>query len=335
MIVDLDQFIRERRATWQEFEQMLGELERRATPFHDLRRIERFHYLYQRVSADLAQVSTFAAEPETTRYLESLVARAYGEIHEYRRRRVRLRPLEWLGVTFPATFRRHVRAFALAVAITLVGGLFGAGALLLDSDAKAVIMPFGHLLGDPGERVAREEARAGGPNAGEKATFSAYLMTHNIRVSIFAFALGLTFGVGTIVLLFYNGVILGAVIADYLAAGEGVFLTAWLLPHGSVEIPAILLAGQAGLVLAGALIGSGDRRARHERLRAIGPDVVTLIGGVALMLVWAGIVEAYLSQDHEPVLPYALKIGFGAFECALLWAWLGLSGRGAHPEHTP
>ena len=71
-------------------------------------------------------------------------------------------------------------------------------------------------------------------------------------------ATGITWGAGTLILLFYNGVILGAVAADYIAGGQGVFLAGWLLPHGSIEIPAILLGGQAGFILAGALIGWGE-----------------------------------------------------------------------------
>jgi uncharacterized membrane protein SpoIIM required for sporulation len=154
-------------------------------------------------------------------------------------------------------------------------------------------------------------------------------MTHNTKVSILILALGISWGVGSVILLFYNGVIMGAVIADYVMAGEGVFLTGWLLPHGSVEIPAILIAGQAGLLLAGAMIGWGDRLSMRMRLRAVMPDLVTLIGGVACLLVWAGIVEAYFSQNHEPVLPYTIKIAVGIMELLLLSAFLMFSGRKA------
>jgi len=47
----------------------------------------------------------------------------------------------------------------------------------------------------------------------------------------------MTCGLGTIILLFYNGVILGAVVVDYILAGQATFLLGWLLPHGSFEIP--------------------------------------------------------------------------------------------------
>jgi uncharacterized membrane protein SpoIIM required for sporulation len=106
-------------------------------------------------------------------------------------------------------------------------------------------------------------------------------------------------------------------------------LLAWLLPHGSVEIPAILMAGQAGLVLAGALIGKGRRQGLAQRVREVGPQVLTLAGGVIVLLVWAGIVESFFSQYHQPKLPYALKIAFGLAQLAVLVLFLARSGKSA------
>jgi uncharacterized membrane protein SpoIIM required for sporulation len=159
-------------------------------------------------------------------------------------------------------------------------------------------------------------------------------MTHNTKVSIFTLALGMTWGVGTLIMLFYNGVILGAVVLDYVLAGETPFLLGWLLPHGAIEIPAIILAGQSGLVLAGALIGWGKSISLKARLRKISDDLVTLIMGVAVMLFWAGIVEAFFSQYHEPVIPYEAKIGFGALELILLVLFLTRSGRKGKGERA-
>ena len=127
-------------------------------------------------------------------------------------------------------------------------------------------------------------------------------------------------------MLFYNGVILGAVGYDYIHAGEAQFLLGWLLPHGAIEIPAIILAGQAGLLLASALIGWGRRTRLRARFREVGPDLVTLIGGVAVMLIWAGIIEAFLSQYHQPVIPYSVKIAFGAVELVVLALFLSRAG---------
>lgn len=326
MIIDLQRFVAAERPHWSELERALDKLE--AEPDHRmaLDELQRFHRLYERTAADLARIITFSSEPETRRYLENLVARGYGELHETRERRRRIFPLKWFFQTLPQTFRRHIRAFWMSLAITLAGSAFGGFALALDPAAKPALMPFSHLLQDPAKRVAEEEKATQDRLAGRKTSFSAFLMTHNIKVSIFTLALGMTWGFGTIIMLFYNGIMIGAIAVDYFRAGQAKFLLGWLLPHGVVEIPAILIAGQAGLILALALIGWGKRVTLKTRLREVSQDLVTLIFGVGLLLVWAGFVEAFLSQYHEPVIPYSLKIAFGLFELILLVLFLAKSG---------
>jgi uncharacterized membrane protein SpoIIM required for sporulation len=327
MIIDLQRFLDKERPLWSELETALDIIEKQPDRRMDLRQIRRFQELYERAAADLAHLSAFSAEPQTRRFLESLVARAYGEVQETRCRRSRLKPMQWFFATLPRAFRKHIRAFWMSLAITAAGCAFGGLALALDPDAKQVLMPFSHLQQNPAKRVAEEERAMADQMSGQKTAFSAMLMTHNTHVSILTLSLGMTWGVGTILMLFYNGIILGAVAVDYALAGQVRFLVGWLLPHGAIEIPAILIAGQAGFMLAAALIGRGSSMPLGARLRAVSGDVVTLIIGVALLLVWAGFVEAFLSQYHEPVIPYALKIAFGCVELTLLVLFLGRSGR--------
>jgi len=324
VIIDLPRFIQMERPSWTELEALLDQLA--ADPHRNLslQEAQRFHFLYQKVSADLGRVSTFASEPAIRRYLESLVARSYAEIHETRGRDRTWRPFHWFFVEFPLVFRRHIRAFWVSILVSLLGALFGGTAVLFDDEAKAAIVPegFEHVLKDPAQRVAEEESATTDPGDGVRASFAGTLMRNNITVSIRALALGMTWGIGTILVLLHNGIFLGQVIADYINAGQGVFLAAWLLPHGSFELPAIFIAGQGGLVLARAIIGRSDRAPLAARLRAVTKDVMTIIGGVAVMLVWAGIIESYMSQHHEPRLPYWFKIMFGSFELILLILFL-------------
>jgi uncharacterized membrane protein SpoIIM required for sporulation len=336
MIIDLQRFVSAERPYWAELESMLRRLESRARAFASLDELRRFHYLYERTAAGLAKVNTVFTEPETRRYLESLVARAYGELHETRDRQHRIHPWSWFFRTLPQTFRRRVRAFWLSLGITMAGALFGGFAVAFDPGAKEAVLPemFANHLGDPAERVAREENKTSGRSAGGMTSFSAFLMVNNTKVSINALALGITYGIGTIVILFYNGIILGLVTVDYVTAGQTRFLLGWLLPHGVIELPAVMIGGQAGLVLAGALIGWGRRNTLRARLRAITSDLVTLICGVALLLIWAGIVEAFFSQYHEPVLPYPVKITFGCVELVLLCLFLARSGRTSDSPHN-
>lgn len=326
MIIDLQHFIDREKPVWDELEHLLVKIENEPYGRFSLDQLKRFHYLAQRTSTDLVQIREFVTQTELQNYLESLVSRAFREIQEKESHSLRFQPLQWFFKTFPQTFRRHVRCFSLALAITIVGMLFGGGAVAFDPQAKAALMPFPNLMQSPDERVAKEESKKTVDLDG-KSSFSAYLMTHNTRISILVLALGISWGVGSMILLFYNGVILGAVMADYLLAHEGVFLAGWLLPHGTVEIPSILIAGEAGLLLASAMIGWGNRQSLKTRLRSILPDLVTLIGGVACLLVWAGLVEAFFSQNHEPVIPYSVKISVGLVELLLLFSFLFFGGR--------
>ena len=345
MILDPERFAAAERPFWTELEGTLDRLERDAAARLDLPGAERFYYLYQRACADLARLATGSAEPRLRQYLETLVARAYGELNAsgatvqgeegeeddpaaspWRR------AWRWFVAGFPRTVRRRWRAAATAVILTLVGCGFGALGIGMDyEEAKETILPgqFSHLNGRPSERVAREESEGGRHLRDGKASFSTALMANNIKVSFTAAALGLTWGIGTVAMLFYNGVILGAVVWDYVLDGQAVFVAGWLLPHGSVEIPSILLAGQAGLVLGGALIGWGRRARMRERMRAVTPDVATLCGGAAVLLVWAGLIEAFFSQYHEPVIPYWLKITFGSAQLVGLGLFLAWGGRAA------
>ncbi|MFO7871111.1 MAG: stage II sporulation protein M [Kiritimatiellia bacterium] len=326
-MIDLERFIENERPFWTELETILDSLHRNSRTRMSMPEIRRFHYLYERVSADLAKLRTFTSEKETRKYLESMVARAYAEIHETRTASHRFKPFRWLAATFPRTFRRRALAFRLACGTVLAGAAFSSLLMALDPSSKEIFMPFPHLLEHPSERVEREEGVTTDRLQGRKAQGAAWYMKHNTGVAVTTMAMGATWGIGTLLMLFSTGAMLGAVSIDYVMAGETTFLLGWLLPHGSVEIPAILLAGQAGFVLAGALIGRGTRTPLRTRLREISSDLVTLIAGTALLLVWAGIVEAFFSQYHQPLLPYWIKIAFGASQLFLLIIFLNRAGR--------
>ena len=163
-----------------------------------------------------------------------------------------------------------------------------------------------------------------------EAVFSAELIQHNIEVALLTAALGVTFGIGTTLLLFENGVLLGAVAVHYTQQGFGLFVTAWLLPHGAFEIPSILIAGQAGYYLARLLL----RRRDDRDMRRSMTEWLLLVAGLAMMLTWAGLVEAFFSQHHAPALPYQFKVAVGSAELVLLVIYLSVTGRRVTPAET-
>jgi len=333
VILDLDRFVARERPFWQELERFLARQDEQPDVALSLAEAKRFHYLYRRTSSDLAKLRTSAGEVEIARFLERLVGRAYSRLHEKRGESVRFRPWTWLTETFPNTFRRHGLAFALSIGTFLVGSGFGAAALAFNYELKADFIPpqFSHLYEKPSDRVEREENDEF--DAFERRyEFSATLMTHNTRVTVLTMVTGFLWGIFTLVLLFYNGTLIGVVGYDYVADGQSVFLTAWLLPHGSVELPAIFIGGQCGLVIARTMFGWGTNLRLRQRFARIRGDLLTLVTGAALLLVWAGIVESFLSQYHAPGF-YPVKIAFGATQLALLIAYLAFCGRRRHPAH--
>ncbi len=317
MIFDIERFIAHNKTNWEELESMLNRIHQMGFKSFDFKEINRFYYLYHQASSDLNRIQTFSSESELIEYLESLVSKAYAEIYSIQREKWRVKLKNFYLFTFPDVFRRHIKLFNMALITMLMGAFLGGSAIMLDPEAKDILIQFSHLKGSPYERVLKEEEGRNKALDSQKISFSSYLITHNIQVSLFALVLGITFGFGTLVLLFYNGVILGAVIADYLQYGVGTFAAGWLLPHGAFEIWAILIAGQAGFLIAKSLLKS-KRYSRMTQLSMAGQDILTLFLGLSSLLIWAGIVEAFFSQYHKPIIPYNFKIIFGVIEVLFL-----------------
>ncbi|MFN9894572.1 MAG: stage II sporulation protein M [Acidobacteriota bacterium] len=328
MILDLERFVREGEPRWQELEALLTRLERHATAQPEVVELERLHALYQRTSADLLRVRGLPTEGRLRGYLESLVSRGYTAIHGVTERQ-RGSWFAWFWRDFPQAVRRRPGELLLVLALFWGGAAAGAGLLVTRFSEREMLFPFDGLAVRPSQRV-QQEMEDRGRQVGERTgRFSAQLIQNNTRVAFFTFALGMTYGVGPTVLLLANGAYVGAVAADYVLDGQTMFLLGWLLPHGVIELPAIFLAGQAAFVLTGALLPRGRRAPVEERLRDVFPDTLAILGGVAVMLGWAGVVEAFFSQYHEPVIPYAVKIAFGVGELGGLVAFLRWAGRDA------
>jgi uncharacterized membrane protein SpoIIM required for sporulation len=327
VILDLDRFQLQERPRWIALESLLSDFESRPDRLLKPAEAELLQELYAQTAADLNRVTHGALAPELRQYLERLVARAYAELYYARPTRSELwQPRRWLRLftAFPEAFRRQSRYFALALLITLLGAALGGLAVHFDPASLDVLLPADYLR-NPGVRVHQEE---NGQNrhlnsVQTEAAFSAQLITHNIEVSLLAAGLGVTFGIGTALLLFENGLLLGAVAVRYTQRGFELFMTAWLLPHGAFEIPSILIAGQAGFYLARLLLRRREDRDMRQSIR----EWLVLIAGLALMLVWAGLMEAFFSQHHAPVLPYGFKVAVGGAELILLTLYLLLIGR--------
>jgi uncharacterized membrane protein SpoIIM required for sporulation len=328
--VDAKVFVEERHRCWQQLEQLLERASTRGFRTLQHREARQLAALYRQTSSDLIEARSQVGSYEIEQYLNDLVARAYGQLYHRGREPVLWPIVSFIAAGFPRALRRSWPYLACSAGVFLLGFSFSFVAVHLDPDAGDFFIPEmfdqGSHFQDPAQRVREAETQAEVMAPQEQAAFSSLLFYNNAAVGFLAFGLGIGFGVMTCVLLFYNGVIMGAFAAQYLQAGQGLFFAAWILPHGIPELFAIIVAGAAGLLLGRGVLAPG-RRGRGESLRVHGREAVLLVLGTIPLLLVAGIIEGTISQIHEPVLPYELKLTFAGCLGLLLCSYVLLAGR--------
>jgi uncharacterized membrane protein SpoIIM required for sporulation len=333
-MIDLELWASEREHRWRRLSELLDVADR--APERELgpAGMRELLGLYRLVSSDLNRARSLTANPDLLGRLNALVGRGYRFIYRARtagmagelpRSLARLGRV--LGTEVPAAFRREAAAVALAAGTFLLGALFGATAMTVRPGAAEELIPREFLTQSPRARVERiERHRERVSTVAQAAVFGSQLYTHNIQVAFLVFSLGALTLVGAIPLLFYNGVLLGAIGASYALDGVGTFFLAWVGPHGAFETAAIAFAGAAGMVAGRALLLPGEL-SRGAAVRLAFPRVWRMLTAVMLLLVVAGLIEGSFSQFSAKVVPYPLKIAVAAILLASLVCFLFLPRR--------
>jgi uncharacterized membrane protein SpoIIM required for sporulation len=324
--MDLNHFLRERQSRWNRLGELLDRVKEAGLGGLSPKEADELFSLYRLTSSDLNLVQTHTGNPSLVEFLEGLVARAYAVLSVPRKANFFRSWWMILRHYFPAVIRAERKIVGLSALTMLAGTLFGLVATLANPRTGEVFLPAEHLEESPSTRVARlEELERGGKRnvsrADEHAAFTVFLFNNNIRVSVLGFALGLTFGIGTMVVLFFNGAMLGSLAALYLLDGQGVFFVAWVGPHGSIELPCAIFGCAAGLMVARAQLRR-DRGTTMSQIRAIRPRLVDVLVGTATLLVVAGTIEGGFSQINEPTIPYWFKIGVAVVLVGMLVGYL-------------
>ncbi|MCA1815275.1 MAG: stage II sporulation protein M [Acidobacteria bacterium] len=315
-----DRFINERKGAWRRLEEllrMLDEMSLRRLHREEVRELGR---IYRRASSDLAIARAESRDPRLVNYLNSLVIRAHGRIYRTEASEGGKRLRNFFLRDFPRTFRKTWRYTATAFAFTLVFSLIGFFGTRRDAD-------FSELVGI--SYVMRDKINSGehwweSLNEANQIGGAA-IMTNNIQVMFNAFALGATLGLGTLLVMAFNGLNIGAVLALTYRAGFGNDLVTFMVGHGVIELTCIFIAGGAGLLVGSAIIAPGDL-SRFDALRLRGREAVHLIVGCIPLLVVAGTIEGFISP--APIHP-AFKFATAAATGVALYTYLLLGGREA------
>lgn len=281
--------------------------------------------LYRRTASDLAYARAHNASGPLVSRLNALVASGHGLLYRTDAR-------DWSGLRnffardFPRAFRRRLPFFLAAVSFTLIGFLAAYLVVLRNRDNIDIFFPPNSEMRSSYDLWVKGETDGHRTDAQDAFATSLYI-THNTQVSFIVFAVGIL-GCGfSVFMLFKNGAIVGALTAAITQAHQHASYWPAILPHSVVELSAIFISGAAGLSLGWALLAPGAYR-RRDALTLAARDVVPLVIGIMLLLLFAGFVEAFISHS---MLPRPFKVTFGITSGIALYSYLFLSGRDARP----
>jgi uncharacterized membrane protein SpoIIM required for sporulation len=294
----------------QEREQLSGLLDRAGSrpsnlADHELLAIGR---LYRGVAADLAVLRRrFPGDPEITAH-EKLVMRAQSIVYS--------RPKREFG-TIEFFLRRYwqrvvqLRWFLIASVVLMVGSAVIAFLWArADPGTAARFFPIG------GMRTSFEDQ---GLSVGEQTTMASEIFVNNIRVSFLAFALGVTFGIGTVIVLVFNGAMLGTLTGLAVGAGNGTTLFTLVVAHGVLELSVIAIAAAAGMAMGWSMLVPGNLP-RSQSLARSGRHAVEVVLGTVPWFIIAGLIEGFVTPaGFGPTVAGIVGVIAGGIYWFLVW----------------
>jgi uncharacterized membrane protein SpoIIM required for sporulation len=315
--------LQDRQARWKELAELLDDADRNGFRTLTVTDVKQMCRLYRQVVIDLSRARTDNEHPDLVRYLNLLAARAHG--HVYTPQRVDLRRFGGFLIRgFPRVVRRRARPVLAATGVFLLSGLVSFLAVLRNPEIAYSLFDE-QVVEVENMRLERQEGEYRGNftfELGASPIIAIVIIANNVLVAIRAFALGALACLPGVVLLLYNGRMLGTLTGLVALHGYAGDFYSLVLTHGTLELSAICISGGAGFMLGWALIAPGAST-RGEALRRAAPDAFGLLGGAAVMLVIAGHIEAYVT----PHAPAGVRWTVAVLSALLLAAYLTWGGR--------
>src|SRR4051812_7706556 len=236
-------WLKKRREHWTQLESLLQRVEKSGLRSLDHRELQRVALLYRQTAADLSALRQDPSGGSYARYLSELLSRAHNSIYGSTRADHSALPRFFL-FTFPGVFRRNLNFTVAALTMFLLAAVVGVLLTLYDPDFPVQVLGPGMVRTIEHHEMWTHSVVALAPVA------SSSIMTNNISVAIMMFSTGILAGTGTIMLTLFNGLLIGVVGTACWNNEMSMQLWSFVAPHGVLELPAIFIAGGAGLRLA-------------------------------------------------------------------------------------
>lgn len=303
-------FIEQNQDKWSELEEMLRQ--NRRDP-------ERLNDLFVQITDDLSYARTYYPNRSVRLYLNGLAQRIFHNIYRGKRFPARRFRLFWTD-ELPQVLWETRLALWLSFGIFALACAIGVVSSILNPDFARVI------LGDSYVDMTLRNIEGGDPMAVYKDApplgMSIGIAANNLFVALRTAIFGVTASIGTVFMLLYNGIMLGAF--QYFFVEKGLFwesfLTIWI--HGTLEISAIIIAGAAGLVAGSGLLFPGTYTRRQAFQLSMRRGLKIFIGLIP-MFVLAAFFEGYLTRHTDT--PDAVRLLFILSSAAVvLWYFVWL-----------
>jgi len=250
---------------------------------------------YIDITSDLAFSQTHYPKSRITLYLNNLASAIHHRIYRNKRERWSRIVTFWTR-EMPQIMWHARKELCISFLIFVVSALVGALSQWLDPEFSRLI------LGNNYVDMTLQNIENGTPMAvygsGSEGSMFFGITINNIMVSFRAFASGLLTSFATGLLLFCNGVMIGAFQTFFAQHGllwES-FLAVWL--HGTIEISAIIVAGAAGIAMGNGWLFPGTYGRLYSFRRGAMKGLKIVIGTVPLFCV-AGFIESFLTRHTE------------------------------------
>lgn len=307
-----EQFIKSKSATWKTLECLSAHIDKKGITSLNSKEIKEFLHTYKLTSHHLAYARTHYPNSNTVTYLNSLIGKCHNHVYLVRKSSFK--------ESFHSFFYDFPNALKELKAYVLISfGIFFFGFLL-----SLIMVFYDDSLARFFLNETMIEAISDGQRLGsgqwDYPLISSKIMTNNISVAFKAFAYGISFGIGTIYILFTNGALLGALTGLVYLYNDPVRFWSLILPHGVIELTAIFISGAAGIMIGKSLLIPGEYSRKHA-LIAQAKRSVSLLIGVVVLLVIAAIIEGFFTPLE---IGEDIKLIFAAFAGILLILYFSL-----------
>lgn len=278
---------------------------------------------YREVAADLARARTYGADARVRLRLERLVAAGHNLLYRDDRKTWH-RMWRFVAVECPAAVVSAWRIVLIAFLAFTLPALGGYAALRERPALAEEVLPA--VMLERAEEGKREVAAGRGyaqAQAESRAGIASYIMTNNMRVAFACFAGGVVLGVGSLVSLAFNGLLLGAISAHFQNVGLLAYLWTFVAGHGVLELFAIWCAGAAGFLLGLAIVRPGPY-SRRDALVLNARIAMRLVGTSIVLLLVAGTIEGFLSTSGAATW---IKVAVSVASAVLLALYLANGAR--------